>query len=243
MPQVQQLFQTMSTGGYFGADEIKTFDGRLFDNATVFELDTDSLDILRRVSTLDWANIEPSIFGTLFVRSLDPSKRSQLGAQYTSKDDIQLILEPVLMAPLRRKWTEIQKQARDLAAQRKAATGAKRAKLDRQLRDLLIGFATELATISVLDPACGSGNFLYLALVLLLDLVERSVQLYGRVGLSTVDAHARRVAVAAAIARHREGYLRTRTGADHHLDRLHSVVHPKRFRLPARTDFDNRSIR
>ncbi len=170
MPQVQQLFQTMSTGGYFGADEIKTFDGRLFDNAAVFELDTDSLDILRRVSTLDWANIEPSIFGTLFVRSLDPSKRSQLGAQYTSKDDILLILEPVLMAPLRRKWTEIQQQARDLAAQRKAATGAKRAKLDRQLRDLLIGFATELATISVLDPACGSGNFLYLALVLLLDL-------------------------------------------------------------------------
>ena len=104
VPQVSQLFQTMATGGYFGADEISYFDGRLFDAAEVFDLDTDGLDILRRVSELDWASIEPSIFGTLFVRSLDPSKRSQLGAQYTSKEDILLILEPVLMTPLRRKW-------------------------------------------------------------------------------------------------------------------------------------------
>ncbi len=115
VPQVQQLFQTMSTGGYFGAEEIMYFDGRLFDNAPAYELDTDSLDILRRVSTLDWANIEPSIFGTLFVRSLDPSRRAQLGAQYTSKDDILLILEPVLMAPLQRRWAEIQTQARKLS--------------------------------------------------------------------------------------------------------------------------------
>ncbi len=196
-PQVQQLFQTMSTGGFFGADEIKFFDGRLFDNAVVLELGADSLDILRRVSTLDWANIEPSIFGTLFVRSLDPSRRSQLGAQYTSKEDILLILEPVLMAPLRRKWAEIQAQAHDLAAQRKIATGArqaahprtardmgKRTKLDKQLRDLLIGFATELATISVLDPACGSGNFLYLALVLLLDLWKEVSNLLAELGFS-----------------------------------------------------------
>jgi type II restriction/modification system DNA methylase subunit YeeA len=169
-PQAQQLFQTMATGGYFGVDEIKIFDGRLFDRAPIFELDSDSLDILRRVSELDWSNIEPSIFGTLFVRSLDPAQRSQLGAQYTSKDDILLILEPVLMAPLRRKWAEVQAEARDLAAQRDKAKGAKRTVLDIVLRDLVIGFASELATITVLDPACGSGNFLYLALALLLDL-------------------------------------------------------------------------
>jgi type II restriction/modification system DNA methylase subunit YeeA len=184
VPQVQQLFQTMAVGGFFGADEIKNFDGRLFDNAVVFELDADSLDILQKVSALDWSNIEPSIFGTLFVRSLDPSKRSQLGAQYTSKEDILLILEPVLMAPLRRKWAEVQKQAHDLAAQRKAATGAKKTKLDKQLRDLLIGFATELATMSVLDPACGSGNFLYLSLVLLLDLWKAVSNLMAELGFS-----------------------------------------------------------
>ena len=169
-PQLLQLFQAMATGGYFGADEIKHFNGRLFDQAAVHALDVDGLEILRQVAALDWSSIEPSIFGTLFTRSLDPSKRAQLGAQYTSKEDILLILEPVLMAPLRRRWAEVQQQAHALAAQRKAATGAKKNKLDMQLRDLLIGFATELAHITVLDPACGSGNFLYVALVLLLDL-------------------------------------------------------------------------
>jgi type II restriction/modification system DNA methylase subunit YeeA len=182
VPQVRQLFQAMATGGFFGADEIKYFNGRLFDNAAAFELDTDGLEILRRVSTLDWSSIEPSIFGTLFVRSLDPSKRAQLGAQYTSKEDILLILEPVLMAPLRRKWAEVQQQASDLAAQRKAAAGAKKTKLDKQLRDRLIGFATELADTSVLDPACGSGNFLYLALVSLLDLWKEVSNLMAELG-------------------------------------------------------------
>ncbi len=184
VPLVQQLFQAMSTGGFFGADKISYFNGRLFDNAPVFELDTDSLDILRRISALDWSNIEPSIFGTLFVRSLDPARRSQLGAEYTSKDDILLILEPVLMAPLRRRWAEIQTQAHDLAVQRKVAIGARKTKLDKQLRDLLIGFATELATISVLDPACGSGNFLYLALMLLLDLWKEVSNFMAELGFS-----------------------------------------------------------
>ncbi|MGV0974517.1 MAG: class I SAM-dependent DNA methyltransferase [Azonexus sp.] len=185
VPQVQQLFQTMATGGFFGADEIKHFNGRLFDNATVLDLDSDSLDILRRISTLDWSNIEPSIFGTLFTRSLDPARRAQLGAQYTSREDILLILEPVLMTPLRRRWAEIQAQAQDLAAQRRTtAAGAQKTKLDRQLRDLLIGFATELAQISVLDPACGSGNFLYVSLVLLLDLWKEVSNLLAELGFS-----------------------------------------------------------
>jgi hypothetical protein len=70
--QLQQLFQAMSVGGWFGADEIKHFDGHLFDDAQVLDLDSDSLDILWRVSSLDWSQIKPSIFGTLFERSLDP---------------------------------------------------------------------------------------------------------------------------------------------------------------------------
>jgi hypothetical protein len=184
VPLIKQLFQAMSTGGLFGAEEIKYFNGRLFDHAPVFDLDSDSLDILRRVSALDWANIEPSIFGTLFTRSLDPARRAQLGAQYTGKDDILLMLEAVLMAPLRQKWAEVQTQAHELAAQRKTASGARRAKLDKQLRDLLIGFATELATISVLDPACGSGNFLYVALMLLLDLWKEVSNFMAELGFS-----------------------------------------------------------
>jgi type II restriction/modification system DNA methylase subunit YeeA len=182
--QLKQLFGVMATGGWFGTDQIPHFNGGLFNDDSILELDSDGLDILARVSKLDWSSIEPSIFGTLFVRSLDPAQRAQLGAQYTSKDDIVLIVKPVLMAPLRRKWDGIQQQARDLAAQRNAATGAKRTKIDKQLRDLLIGFATELALVQVLDPACGSGNFLYVALKLLLDLWKEVSNFMAELGFS-----------------------------------------------------------
>ena len=183
-PLLKQLFGAMAKGGWFGTDQIPHFNGGLFDDDTVLDLDSDGLDILARVSKLDWSSIEPSIFGTLFVRSLDPAQRAQLGAQYTSKEDILLIVEPVLMAPLRRKWIDVQHQARDLAAQRNAAIGAKRTRLDKQLRDLLIGFATELALLQVLDPACGSGNFLYVALKLLLDLWKEVSNFMAELGFS-----------------------------------------------------------
>ena len=117
--QLGQLFSAMSTGGWFGSEQIAHFDGRLFDDGRVPELDSDSMDILVKVSTLDWSHIEPSIFGTLFERSLDPAKRSQLGAHYTSKEDILLIVEPVLMAPLRRRWEQVRTEAEELAARPK----------------------------------------------------------------------------------------------------------------------------
>ena len=98
----------MKTGGYFGADKILYFNGGLFDDDSVLPLDSADMDIIANIDALDWGAIEPSIFGTLFERGLDPSKRSQLGAHYTSKDDILLIVEPVLMAPLRREWEEVQ---------------------------------------------------------------------------------------------------------------------------------------
>ena len=182
--QLRQLFQAMTSGGWFGVDEIAHFDGRLFDDDTVLELDSDSLDVLARVSTLDWANIEPSIFGTLFERSLDPSKRSQLGAHYTSKEDILLIVEPVLMAPLRRRWEEVRQQAIDLARRRDEAK-SKRARDNRhqELTSLLMGFAGEIAHVQVLDPACGSGNFLYVALKQLLDLEKEVVTLADDLGV------------------------------------------------------------
>jgi len=168
--QLRQLFCTMATGGFFGVDAIAHFNGRLFEDDTVLELDVEGLDILARVSDLRWDSIEPSVFGTLFERSLDPAKRSQLGAHYTSKEDILLIIEPVLMAPLRRRWTEIRAQSRALADRRDAASGGLRTRLRKELEALLVSFANEIRAVRVLDPACGSGNFLYVALKQLLDL-------------------------------------------------------------------------
>jgi len=182
--QIRQLFGAMAGGGYFGSDEIPHFDGGLFDDDLALPLDSQGMDILLKVADLDWSSIEPSILGTLFERSLDPSKRAQLGAHYTSKEDILLIVEPVLMAPLRRRWGEIKAEAEAKAeAKAQAKERGQRTKLENELRKLLTGFAAEIAQVRVLDPACGSGNFLYVALKQLLDLEKEVVTLAGDLGV------------------------------------------------------------
>ena len=158
--QLQMLFGAMRSGGMFALETIAQFNGGLFDDDTVIELDSEGVNILGRISGLDWSSIEPAILGTLFERSLDPAKRSQLGAHYTSREDILLIVEPVLMAPLRRRWAAVRDAAGKLAERRDAATGGQRTRLDNELRTLLLGFVDEIAGTRVLDPACGSGNFL-----------------------------------------------------------------------------------
>ncbi|MFN8466330.1 MAG: type IIL restriction-modification enzyme MmeI [Caldilineaceae bacterium] len=183
--QVKQLFHAMSYGDDFGEYSISWFDGGLFDSDEAVEMDSDGLAILHRITNLDWASIEPAIFGTLFTRSLDPSQRAKLGAQYTSKEDILLVVEPVLMAPLRREWAEVKEKARELAQRRDTAPNrAVKARLQNELSSLIIGFAQKLASIKVLDPACGSGNFLYVSLQLLLDLWKEVAMFAGEVGLS-----------------------------------------------------------
>lgn len=188
--QLQALFRTMATGGWFGADEILKFNGGLFNDETVEDLDSESLKILAQASALDWASIEPSIFGTLFERSLDPNKRSQIGAHYTGKQDILLIVEPVLMQPLRQRWLGVQKEAKKLAEQRDAIKGSARTaqhartRATKQLETLLMGFMHNVASVQVLDPACGSGNFLYVALRELLDLQKQVITLMGELKLT-----------------------------------------------------------
>lgn len=186
--QVRLLFSAMAEGKDFGLDQIKYFDGGLFDDDTSLDLDSDGIDILQGITQLDWSAIEPAILGTLFTRSLDPSKRSQLGAHYTSKDDILLIVEPVLMAPLRREWTEVKANATELALRRQAAQSrAVATRIQNELSSLILGFAQKLATVRVLDPACGSGNFLYVALRLLLELWKEVSIFAGEVGLSQIS--------------------------------------------------------
>lgn len=182
--QIRDLFGAMATrNSYFGVDQIKHFNGGLFDSDVAVDLDRDDLAVLTRIASMDWASIEPSIFGTLFERSLDPSKRSQLGAHFTSREDILLIVEPVLMAPLRREWAEVQVSAAEIIAKRDAATGGQRTKLDTELREKLLAFMERLARIRVLDPACGSGNFLYVSLKSLLDLWKEVWLYMGKAGI------------------------------------------------------------
>jgi len=184
--RLRLLFDAMAGGGAFGEHDIAHFNGGLFADDAVLDLSRADLAVLQRACRLTWASVEPAIFGTLFERSLDPTKRAQLGAHYTSRADILLIVEPVLMAPLRREWTEVQEQAEALMAKRDDATDrGRRTTLQNELRQLLFGFSTRLAGVRVLDPACGSGNFLYVALKALLDLEKAVITFAARSGLTT----------------------------------------------------------
>lgn len=170
-----ELFKAMADGGDVLMQPIPYFNGKLFEDVDVEDLSYEALDELAKAATLDWSAIEPAIFGTLFERSLDPSKRAQLGAHYTSRDDILLIVEPVLMQPLRREWEAVRTEAAKLRAEYEQVD-TPRAKLNRQnallaLRETML---KRLREIKVLDPACGSGNFLYVSLNLLLDM-EKAV--------------------------------------------------------------------
>ena len=155
--QFTALFETMRTGGFFGPEEIEYFNGGLFEASDPPALDRREIAILIKAARLDWTAIEPSIFGTLFERGLDPAKRSQLGAHYTDRASILRILEPVLFTPVRAQWAA--------ARERLAAT-----KSPKAARELFEEFLEQLRATVVLDPACGSGNFLYLALLGLKDL-------------------------------------------------------------------------
>jgi type II restriction/modification system DNA methylase subunit YeeA len=179
---LSQLFGVMQNGGFFGPERILHFNGGLFDNNHVLELDSDALEIIAKIDALDWGQMEPSIFGTLFERGLDPAKRSQLGAHYTSKDDILLIVEPVLMAPLRREWQSLKAEVEKIKGEIEGLEGKKRTKAIEPISAKLRAFADKIASIRVLDPACGSGNFLYVALQLLLDLQNEVINYSDELG-------------------------------------------------------------
>src|SRR5438132_9222123 len=104
---LEDLFRKMAKGGTFGPHKIRHFNGHLFEEATVFELTDEEIAKLAVAVEADWQFIQPSIMGNLSERGLDPDQRAQLGAHYTSEEDIRTLVEPVLMAPLRREWSKI----------------------------------------------------------------------------------------------------------------------------------------
>jgi type II restriction/modification system DNA methylase subunit YeeA len=180
---LSDLFGKMShSGGLFGAERIQWFNGGLFDGPEVLPMVSAEVYIVQDVARLDWSQVEPAIFGTLFERGLDPSKRSQLGAHYTDRESIVRLTEAVLMAPLRKDLEEMKTRVERLLSNAKRITS--RTPSDRNPMRVFQAFLDRLRAVRVLDPACGSGNFLYVALQLLKDL-ERETILWGSLTFQT----------------------------------------------------------
>ncbi|WP_375456579.1 class I SAM-dependent DNA methyltransferase [uncultured Methylobacterium sp.] len=221
--QFDGLFSTMRTGGFFGADVVRWFNGGLFDDAQALPLERADLDLLAGTAREhDWSNIDPAVFGTMFEEALKTTgRRAALGAHYTDREKILKIVEPVVIRPLAAEWAAAlpairgEADAMDAAdAERKAVheaaalameagaaayrageAGRRRALADiAKRRDAALARATalrdaflaRLAAFRVLDPACGSGNFLYVALHALRDIELRALLDADRLGVPQV---------------------------------------------------------
>ncbi|MGQ3002299.1 MAG: class I SAM-dependent DNA methyltransferase [Hydrogenophaga sp.] len=189
-----ELFRKMQKGGTFGADDIAWFNGGLFNNIDVPVMPAWAVATLADVANMDWSAIDPSIFGTLFERGLDPDKRTQLGAYYTDPSIILRIVTPLVERTLMTEWDECKAQINGLLSERdvlrvqakgiqstserlrtrRARIRTQANKLNRQANDVFSSFLERLRNFRVLDPACGSGNFLYLALKALKDVEKQA---------------------------------------------------------------------
>ena len=192
---LRELFWRMSdaeAGRYFGNEKVSWFNGGLFDGPETLAVTRDELAALHAVALLDWSQVEPSILGTLFERGLDPAKRGQLGAHYTDRAKILQVVEPVVLTPLRREYAAMQARVEALMAGRRPSPltrdGRRRERLpawETEAEAAWRAFLGRLRAVRVLDPACGSGNFLYVTLRLLKDLEFAAIRWGGeRLGVT-----------------------------------------------------------
>ena len=213
-PAASELFRAMrDRGGRIGFQPVPWFNGGLFDDDTALPLEAADVAVLTRAAALAWDEVDPSIFGTLFERGLDPDKRSQLGAHYTDREKIGLLVDAVVSRPLLAEWEAVKGRisaamaeraglvkesmapadakehalvlagAESITAESRAAKGALKKAAERRAKRITAlltqatadyrAFRERLRGFRVLDPACGSGNFLYLSLLTLKDLELR----------------------------------------------------------------------
>ncbi|RLQ88470.1 class I SAM-dependent DNA methyltransferase [Notoacmeibacter ruber] len=159
VPAMEHLWKVMNAGGYEPRlmTPLKTFNGSLFKNARALPLDGDAISELWIAAKRDWRDVEPAIFGTLLERALDKRERSKLGAHYTPRAYVERLVVPTIIEPLRADWELVQASVKGLheKGQDDKAIAAVKA------------FHHKLCTTRVLDPACGTANFLYVSLELM----------------------------------------------------------------------------
>jgi hypothetical protein len=159
---LEALWKTMDGGGYEPRlmEVLRKFNGALFKAPRALPLTADDIAELHTAAKQDWRDVEPAIFGTLLERALNPRERSKLGAHYTPRAYVERLVIPTIIEPLRADWDDVQAHVADLKSEHKDAEALQAVK----------DFHHKLCTTRVLDPACGSGNFLYVSLELMKKL-------------------------------------------------------------------------
>jgi hypothetical protein len=183
---VRDLWTAMNNGTISVAlgKKLLRFNGNIFANPEVLPLTKTQIGILLEAARANWKEVEPAIFGTLLERALEPKERHKLGAHYTPRAYVERLVIPTVMQPLRQEWDDVQAAASLVFSQGK----------EKEARKTVADFHTRLLKIRVLDPACGSGNFLYVTLEHMKRLegeVLRELASYGeqQQSLLQVDPH------------------------------------------------------
>ncbi|PZU84001.1 MAG: class I SAM-dependent DNA methyltransferase [Chelatococcus sp.] len=174
LPLVSELWRAMDKGEYSTAvrERMKRFNGKLYEDARVFPLGREEIGELLAAAEHDWKEVEPAIFGTLLEQALDPKERARLGAHYTPRAYVERLVVETVIGPLREDWRAVlgaAQQARDHGDGRKALA-------------LVEGFHETLCGTRVLDPACGTGNFLHVAQELMKKLEGEVLDAAGELG-------------------------------------------------------------
>ncbi|MBE9218400.1 class I SAM-dependent DNA methyltransferase [Dolichospermum flos-aquae] len=172
--QIERLWKVMNTGGEFNFDEIPQFNGSFFAHATAFDLPKEQLEVLYEAANKDWTEVEPAIFGTLLERALDSKERKSLGAHYTPRSYVERLVRPVVIEPLRSEWLLVESEVNRFLTLKETQQKPTKTQIEKAEHEIR-GFLEKLQQIRILDPACGSGNFLYVTLDLLKTL-EQEVQ-------------------------------------------------------------------
>jgi len=159
---LEDLWRAMDEGRRFGLRKLLRFNGHFFRDAKALPLTPADIAVLAEAAAADWRYVEPTIFGTLLTRALDPRERHRLGAEYTPREYVERVVRQTVDVPLRERWAPVQAHAAELAASKR-----------KKDRDAALGelreFHAWMRGLRFLDPACGSGNFLYVCL----NLVKR----------------------------------------------------------------------
>lgn len=168
------LWGVMDTGGYAPdlMQRLLRFNGGLFERTDALPLSLDQLALLLEAAKAEWRDVEPAIFGTLLERALDPVERHKLGAHYTPRAFVERLDMPTVVEPLREDWDASRAAAMSLAAAEDVNGAIAEVK----------AFHRKLCDIRVLDPACGSGNFLYVTLEHLKRLEGEIIQALAELG-------------------------------------------------------------